>query len=135
MIIYGSGKTGRIHRNVQPDYKAEAREGRKTCKECGKVLPVSEFSKCKKMKSGRSNTCKKCVAKQERIRQRKREQHIRRLEQAPTEGSKVCKECGVEKPYSEFNRHSNYKDRHENRCKQCRAAMVRERRRRMKVQA
>ena len=123
MIIYGSGKGGRIHRNVQPTQESIAREQMKTCNRCCKVLPITEYSKCKKMKSGIANTCKKCVAE----RERKRKERKRRLEQAQLDGSKVCRACGIEKPFSEFYLHPDTKDRHDNRCKQCRLAIKKQR--------
>ena len=65
MIIYGGGKSGRIHRNVQPTDGKEKAEPVQVCKECGIERPLSQFSK-KAGSARRSKTCKKCVAKRER---------------------------------------------------------------------
>ena len=34
--------------------------------------------------------------------------------------TKVCKQCGIEKPFSEFDKHKTMKDGHLNKCKECR---------------
>lgn len=115
MIIYGGGKGGRIHRNVQPNLKTEKPVQEKACNTCGKVLPITQYSKRSAVKGGIANTCKKCIAE----RERKRKERKRRLEQAQLDGSKVCRVCGIEKPFSEFYMHPETKDGLDTRCKQC----------------
>lgn len=82
MIVYGTSKTGRIYRNVQPEpteVKPKA-EPTKVCKTCGEVLPLSEFPKQKSYPDGRGIECKGCVRERQRVRynERQREGYKRR---------------------------------------------------------
>lgn len=49
--------------------------------------------------------------------------------QAAPEGEKICKSCGKSKPLSAFPKHPQCKDGIDARCRECKAKMVRERRR------
>lgn len=61
MIVYGGGKSGRIHRNVQTPVDPKEPELTKVCKCCERELPVSEFWTVK-TKSGRrpKPMCRAC---------------------------------------------------------------------------
>lgn len=61
MIIYGSGKTGRIHRNVQPSITKEKVGPTRVCRLCGKEKPLTAYAKSAKLKLGRQYECKACV--------------------------------------------------------------------------
>ena len=56
MIAYGSGRSGRIHRNIQTAYEPTPPEPTKACTACGRKLPVSEFWTIK-TKDGRRPKC------------------------------------------------------------------------------
>ena len=47
-------------------------------------------------------------------------------EQPTIEGLKFCKKCGKYKPLSEFHRNNRMKDKHDNKCKECRSKYQRE---------
>lgn len=38
-------------------------DGKKPCTSCGRILPISQFCKCKKMKCGYNSVCKECSNK------------------------------------------------------------------------
>ena len=61
MIVYGGGRSGRIHRNVQVAYEPKPPEPTKVCNGCERELPVSEYWTVK-TKHGRSPKplCKAC---------------------------------------------------------------------------
>lgn len=61
MIIYGSGKGGRIHRNVQPSIAKEKVGPTRVCRLCGKEKPLTAYAKSAKLKLGRAYECKACV--------------------------------------------------------------------------
>ena len=61
MIIYGSGKSGRIYRNVQPSIIKEKAEATRVCRLCGKEKPLTAYAKSAKLKLGRQYECKVCV--------------------------------------------------------------------------
>lgn len=48
---------------------------------------------------------------------------------------KACNTCKVEKPLSEFHKHRLARDGHEPRCKSCKLAAARERKRQWKIDA
>lgn len=69
MIIYGTSKTGRIYRNVQPEPTGKVDgEKVKVCRICGEELPLSRFTRHRKSKDGHSPYCKPCCAAKTRAR-------------------------------------------------------------------
>lgn len=120
MIIYGGGKSGRIHRNVQPLVKAEKAEGEKKCKTCGEVQPLSAFSRERRANDGRKGVCKKCC--------NKRERELRALQKGIPEGFKKCAKCGEVLPKDRFSPRAC-------RCKPCSAADQQERRAKKRAEA
>ena len=61
MIIYGVSKSGRIHRNVQPEYVRGDEEETKECRACKRTLPVSEFLPDRRSSDGFSAMCEVCI--------------------------------------------------------------------------
>lgn len=120
MIIYGGGKSGRIHRNVQPLVKIEKPKTEKKCRKCQRLLPLSAFSIQKKVKDGRNSICKECVNRQAR-------EAAARQKGIP-EGHKKCAKCGEVLPEDHFSPRAY-------RCKPCWAADQRERRAKKKAEA
>lgn len=72
MIIYGGGKGGRIHRNVQPAIIKEKAEATRVCRLCGKEKPLTAYYKDAKLKLGRAYDCKACVKAREKAKYVKR---------------------------------------------------------------
>lgn len=54
--------------------------GTKRCKECGQILPLSEFNVNSKMKDGHLNICKKCKYEQKKKRIAARKENTPSLE-------------------------------------------------------
>ena len=119
MIIYGGGKSGRIHRNVQPLVKVEKAEGEKKCNVCKRLLPLASFYKTARTKDGRHTICSEC--------QRKREREARARRTGIPEGYKKCAKCGEVLPKDSFSPRAC-------RCKACSAADQRERRAKKKAE-
>lgn len=61
MIIYGGGKSGRIHRNVQPSIFKEKAERTRVCRLCHKEKPLTAYPKNAKLKLGRAYECRACT--------------------------------------------------------------------------
>ena len=119
------------------------RKGKKHCNKCLKEKSQSSFSKLQAMADGYSGTCKDCMEKYRRYKER--EKAIKEQEKAgiienglipekividskapdlvltqeKPEGKKVCSKCKEEKPLSNFGKHSKTKDGKQYWCKVC----------------
>lgn len=86
----------------------------KICKECGRELPLEQFSKNPGMKDGHVNICKDCQREQ---RRRRRESNI----YTPTEAVSItCPVCGKTLPAEDFAVMGKSKTGRDWLCKKCR---------------
>lgn len=105
--------------------------GYKQCPHCGKILPVSEFTKNKGNKDGLNRWCKNCDNEAQRTYYAKRqsvpkkEKNTVKITEVP-DGYKICRCCGKLKPLSEFGKDRQFADGHDTKCKECRNARRRE---------
>jgi hypothetical protein len=75
----------------------------KTCAHCGKILPVSEFSKHTDRPGGLQSWCRQCKKEYNKIWQQNKAQAATKapaVEQAPT--TKVFSICNTKKPLQDF---------------------------------
>lgn len=91
----------------------------KVCRECHKVKPASEFYVRKENKDGLFHSCKECMDKRTNNNNHKKQAERRREKMIEEGATKVCKECGQEKKYSEFPKSSKKKDGVLNVCIAC----------------
>lgn len=106
----------------------------KVCKDCGEEKPASEFSRNKSHKDGLQSYCKPCEAARsaeyrathkEEIAARNAEYRKARNKayaDVVVPETKVCRDCGEEKPASEFYANKENKDGLGPYCKPCNAA-------------
>lgn len=71
MIIYGTSKAGIIHGNVQDAPVQGVPNGKKKCRVCGSILPLSMFHRNKTTKDGLRAECKACFNRYQRRRYQK----------------------------------------------------------------
>lgn len=90
----------------------------KICSKCGRLLPISEFSKDSYQADGYQTKCKRCSAKAQR-RSRKRMVHTQ-VEW------KTCSCCGNRLPIYYFGLDSSKVDNHRSRCRNCEATLKNE---------
>ena len=100
----------------------------KTCPDCGRVLPVTEFGQNVSRGDGLAFYCKLCFRRRGRAgyeQRRLAEGHtLRRLVKLPP-GMKRCSSCAEIKDLGEFHRASRGGGHH-SQCKPCRSAHGRE---------
>jgi hypothetical protein len=89
----------------------------KKCRICGEVKDIIFFVKCKSMKDGYRNDCKKCSNKKfndtEKVRNRNLKKEIK------NEGIKACRVCDQEKPLDDYHIKRGTPDGHRQECKEC----------------
>lgn len=79
---------------------------RKVCKKCGRELPIGNFPRCSRLKSGRASYCKKCyrelskayyVANREKCKARSKRNYIKKCNERREEirREKIEKNGGV----------------------------------------
>jgi len=89
----------------------------KLCRVCGKLKDLDNFTKNDKMVDGHRNECKECLNRlyndKDKIRERNLEKEIK------TEGKKICRVCGFDKPLSEYHIKRGTPDGHRHECKEC----------------
>jgi len=105
------------------------RRGLKRCKDCGQLLPLSDFPKHPTSHDGHDGLCLECKRKKSRAAQRKsktrRERYEEQREKLP-DGMKRCKRCGKVLPVSAFGRHASTFDHLQASCTECRSKQQRE---------
>lgn len=89
----------------------------KTCKDCGRELPLEEFPNHPKSRDGHSPLCRECYSKKMKKVQKQVAQ-TRPKEQLP-EGMRRCTKCGRVLPLSEFGHCGKSKDGYKHHCKEC----------------
>ncbi len=89
-------------------------KGVKICIKCGLELDVLKFNIDRRAKDGRRPRCKKCISEDNR------EYGLSLNYISVTEGTKVCRRCGLEKSILKFYRCKNNKDGRLHWCNQCR---------------
>ena len=88
----------------------------KECKECHRILPVSEYFNNMHFKDGRNSNCKRCMKKKSQaLKQRWKEQ--RAHTELPVE--KLCLHCYQTFPITSFCQTVNTKDGFDSLCKNC----------------
>ena len=87
----------------------------KICTVCKEQKPLNEFHKDKRTPTGVGYRCKPCQSAYYRGYNASRKTADARVEVK----SKVCRECGLEKPISQFGIKSTSLDKHNIYCKPC----------------
>jgi hypothetical protein len=90
----------------------------KRCSNCLIEKPVTEFNISKAGKDGFYNYCKPCAHTYYKAYNASRKD----AEQSVWVDSKVCRECGLKKPISQFGLKSNLPDKHNIYCRPCNRA-------------
>ncbi len=87
----------------------------KTCTVCGESKNYSDFHKDKRTPEGYGYRCKLCTSSYY-----KGYNASRKAAKARTEpSSKICRQCNLEKPISQFGKKSTSLDKHQIYCKPC----------------
>lgn len=118
----------------------------KTCKKCGRELPVSEFGRHAKTKDGYQPLCRECRSAEAKGRQQetkaddpedkhylpfgRRPAHPSYVDEATGETMKWCRLCQQFKPIADFHLNKTSKDGHASECKVCHNARTVEAQRR-----
>jgi hypothetical protein len=87
----------------------------KTCVKCFTEKPVTEYSTDKKSSDGFFSYCKQCQSAYMKAYMASRSE----AKQSVVHQSKVCYDCGLEKPISQFGKKSTSLDKHNVYCKRC----------------
>jgi hypothetical protein len=87
----------------------------KICTVCVKSKNFSEFHKTKRSVDGYAYRCKTCVSAYYKGYNASR----KAADAQVVVMSKVCRECGLEKPISQFGKKNNSLDKHNIYCKPC----------------
>lgn len=111
------------NRGIEIYYTEVISMATKICRKCGQEKSTDCFSRNKSSKDGLKPYCKQCVSedskkyrekyredinKRKRISYHKSKEHANeRTEQQLLEGTRVCTECGKEKPITDFYKRGN----------------------------
>lgn len=88
----------------------------KECSKCDRMLTLNLYGKQKNGRFGLSSSCKEC----QRDRSEARRLHLRTV--APTlVNHKLCRDCGISKPATDFYHNSHTSDRLDSYCILCRS--------------
>ena len=109
---------------LHPDPKPNTR----VCKQCGRELPLDQFTRSCKSRDGYTHTCKECFSAQMSEKKKalwaskpKKEKPVQEQEVLP-EGQKRCRRCGRILPVTAFGRHATTPDHLHPTCTECRKA-------------
>ena len=109
---------------LHPDPKP----GTRVCKQCGRELPLEQFTRSCKSRDGYTHTCKECFSAQMSEKKKalwaskpKKEKPVQETEVLP-EGQKRCRRCGRILPVTAFGRHATTPDHLHPTCTECRKA-------------
>lgn len=95
----------------------------KTCKNCGRTLPIDQFPAHSKSKDGHDGVCMDCkreaMRRAQQARAKKKDALCGRDGSVP-EGMRRCTKCGRVLPVSEFGRNKKHRDGLQYECKDCR---------------
>lgn len=92
------------------------------CSKCGLVKPISEFSSFRLNAIGHNTTCRSCM----KVNNNKNSllylsnntpEKIKQLEDSGA--TKICKNCNIDKPLTQFNLRRYNKDGHASYCREC----------------
>ena len=105
-----------------------AKPDTRTCKQCGRELPLEQFTRSCKSRDGYTHTCKECFSAQMSEKKKalwaskpKKEKPVQEQEVLP-EGQKRCRRCGRILPVTAFGRHATTPDHLHPTCTECRKA-------------
>ena len=105
-----------------------AKPNTRTCKQCGRELPLEQFTRSCKSRDGYTHTCKECFSAQMSEKKKalwaskpKKEKPVQEQEVLP-EGQKRCRRCGRILPVTAFGRHATTPDHLHPTCTECRKA-------------
>jgi hypothetical protein len=87
----------------------------KKCSYCKLIKPVTEFNTSTTQTGGFQALCKECAKAYYKAYNVAR----KAAKQSVDLQSKVCRDCGLEKPISQFGVKSNVPDKHNIYCKPC----------------
>jgi len=98
----------------------------KTCRDCGRTLPVTDFYQHHTTRDGRNTYCKACTKNRSQMNKGiKNPLGRRRFPLAPA-GWKFCTDCHYLLPLAEYHSDTKSRDGHTYRCKECaKAAAIR----------
>jgi len=92
----------------------------KVCTKCKAVKPISGFSLSRRSPSGVRAICRECDARRYAESQReKRERQAAALAERLSATTKICCQCNLEKPKTDFARSSKCIDGYRSQCKAC----------------
>lgn len=94
----------------------------KVCSACGETLPLDSFHRHHASPGGRRLRCRGCVAAYKRDYYARRDVEKLRAQQdvaAQASPTKVCSQCGVERPRSDFSKDGNSTDGLRAYCYRC----------------
>lgn len=105
-----------------------AKPNTRTCKQCGRELPLEQFTRSCKSRDGYTHTCRDCFSAQMSEKKKalwaskpKKEKPVQEQEVLP-EGQKRCRRCGRILPVTAFGRHATTPDHLHPTCTECRKA-------------
>lgn len=87
----------------------------KKCTSCFLEKPIIEFNYSVKAKDGRQNACRECNKAYHKAYTEAR----KTAKQKVVLQSKVCRDCGLEKPIGAFGKRAQSLDKHNIYCKTC----------------
>lgn len=90
----------------------------KTCKDCNKIKPLSEFGQSKRYKSGYTNSCKQCITY---YRNNPKGSHGESYSEIQSGENQTCEFCGKEYDISNFFRKRGSRYYLLKRCRSCRS--------------
>ena len=100
----------------------------KTCPDCGRTLPASDFGRNASRGDGLAFYCKPCFRRRGQAgyeRRRAAAGHVVRRHIDLPEGMKRCAACDQVRPHADFHAASRSRNRFHSYCKACRSGMAR----------
>ncbi|MFD8633071.1 MULTISPECIES: endonuclease VII domain-containing protein [unclassified Streptomyces] len=102
--------------------------GTKWCRGCSRDVPLSGFALDRNRGDGLQPRCRECVAEYSAAHYRRRQAEKGKIVKEKVDvpaGHKLCRQCGVIKPHSEWHKNSSASDGLSTRCKACRVVQGR----------
>jgi hypothetical protein len=103
----------------------------KTCAKCTQTKPLDDFYNFKKNSDGKQQYCKEC----QKAISKAYAAYRKALDKQVEVNSKVCLDCGLEKPSSQFGKKSFNLDKLNDYCKPCWSVRIKAAKRRMYAKA
>jgi len=89
----------------------------KTCTKCNTLKALDEYNNSSKAKDGKKSSCRECAKLSEKLR--KLAYEVAGRPTTALSGTKVCTNCMVDKPYTEYYRRGDASGNYKSQCKVC----------------